>query len=113
MNVLRPVGIFPFLWKVSESAVKIMVPVYVEINEILPTKQLGFRKYHSTTIALLNLTDNIIRSHKEIGVHTLFGSFDQIDYKLLSLKPKYYVFLQKLFRVFKQLSQQQKTESDN
>lgn len=94
---LRPISLLPVLSKVLEKVVSQQVTEYVETCYILPKYQSGFRKYHSTTTALINLVDNIIRAVDKRDAVTLVNvdyskAFDKISHKLLCAKLKYYAF---------------------
>ncbi|KPJ06072.1 putative RNA-directed DNA polymerase from transposon BS [Papilio machaon] len=94
---LRPISVLPFLSKIVEKVVWIQLTDYLENNNILPEFQSGFRKSHSTTTALLDVTDNIISAQDE-GLCTLLvlldfsRAFDCIDISLLLSKMSYYGF---------------------
>ncbi|XP_013147951.1 PREDICTED: uncharacterized protein LOC106110611, partial [Papilio polytes] len=82
---------------IVEKAVWIQLSEYLETNNILPEFQSGFRKGHSTTTALLDVTDNIIAAQDD-GMCTILvlldfsRAFDCIDISLLLSKMVYYGF---------------------
>lgn len=72
---LRPINILPALSKVVEKCVKDQLVPFLETNKILPTMQSGFRKNHSTTSALLNITDDILAASSQ-GKRTILVLLD-------------------------------------
>lgn len=92
---LRPINLLPIMSKVLERIVFLQIYEYICANNILPQNQSGFRRCHSTTTAMLNLTDNIFRSlDKNLSVILISldysKAFDMIDHELLCSKLKYY-----------------------
>nr|CAI5855583.1 unnamed protein product [Callosobruchus analis] len=59
---LRPISLLPTLSKIFERFIYVQLYEYVTTKGILPETQSGFRKEYSTTSALLNVSDFIIRS---------------------------------------------------
>lgn len=59
---LRPISILPALSKVLEKAVSLQIKVHLEIYNILPQFQSGFRANHSCTTAVAHITDDIIKA---------------------------------------------------
>lgn len=96
-NDLRPISILPTLSKIIEKAVLKQMFPFLESNCVLPKLQSGFRKHHSTTTALMNITDDVITA-SEKGLSTILvlldfsRAFDCVDVALLISKLKYYGF---------------------
>ena len=70
--------------KASEVVVKNQIQSYLIGNNLLSTFQSGFRKYHSTTSALLKCVWNM--SNKELTCLTLLDfskAFDSLNHKIL------------------------------
>lgn len=95
---LRPITIIPALSKILEKVVYLQVYDYVIANNnIVSPLQSGFRKGHSTTTVLANITDNILRA-LDAGQATALilldfsKAFDTIDHNLLCAKLTYYGF---------------------
>lgn len=94
---LRPISILPCLSKVLEKVVHAQVSKYIEINNILPVYQSGFRKGHSTTTALSNVVSDFLEAQDK-GQGTILvlldfsRAFDSINRALLYSKLKYYGF---------------------
>lgn len=59
LSDLRPISILPVLSKVIEKIVLKQIENYIEMNNIIPKFQSGFRKGHSTETALLHVTDEL------------------------------------------------------
>lgn len=97
LNDLRPISLLPVLSKILEKIVYKQLAKYFTENNLLPIHQSGFRAGHSTTTALLNLTDNIIR-HSDKHMATVLVSldyskaFDTIDHDLMCAKLNYFGF---------------------
>lgn len=92
---LRPISLLPVMSKILERVAYLQLSNHLISNNILASEQSGFRKDHSTTTALLNLTDNIIRAlDKKLSVLLVAldysKAFDLIDHDLLLAKLKYY-----------------------
>lgn len=97
LSDLRPISLLPVLSKVLEKIVYKQISTYLQQNEIIPNHQSGFRAAHSTSTALLDSTDNIIRAiDKKLA--TIFvaldfsKAFDTIDHRLMCAKLSYYGF---------------------
>ncbi len=68
---------------------------YIDLNNILYDKQFGFRKAHSTQLALTLLNDNITQALDKgescIGVFLdFFKAFDTINHEILTRKLQHY-----------------------
>lgn len=94
---LRPISILTFLSKIVEKAVCTQLTKFLEVNNILPKKQSGFRRCYSTTTALLDVVDDILAA-QDTGEGTILTlldfsrAFDTIDTSLLLSKLSYYGF---------------------
>lgn len=94
---LRPISLLPILSKVLESIVFRQISSYVLENKIIPEHQSGFRKFHSASTSLLNITDNIIRAlDKKLSTVLvsldLSKAFDSINHDLMCAQLIYYGF---------------------
>ena len=94
---LRPISLLPVFSKVLERIVHTQVSLYLKTNNLLPVHQSGFREGHSTSTALLNLNDNIIRAlDKKMAVISVSldysKAFDVLDHDLLCAKLHYIGF---------------------
>lgn len=94
---LRPISILPFMSKIIEKVVCIQLIEYLEGSQILPVRQSGFRKGHSTASALLDVVDEILTSQDE-GKGTILAlldftrAFDSINTTILLSKLTFYGF---------------------
>ena len=106
MQDLRPISLLSVPSKILEKIVHIQIVNYLNLHKILPLHQSGFRKSHSTTTALLNLCDNIIRALDKgravVSVSLDYSkAFDTIDHGLLCAKLFFYGFDENAVAFFK------------
>ena len=93
----RPISVLPVLSKVIERIVHKQTMDYLCRNLLLFSKQSGFRKSHSTTTALLNLTEDLLNGMDK-GLVTGFvaldlkRAFDTVDHGILIEKLRMYGF---------------------
>jgi len=85
---LRPISVLPTLSKVLEKIIDIQLRQYFDTYSILPTCQSGFRKYHSCTTALLNVSDDLLAGRDKgcVSILALLDfskAFDTIDHCLM------------------------------
>ena len=91
----RHVSILPNISKVLERLMYSRLYDFLTKNELLYENQYGFRKFHSTELALLQLFDrvsNALADHKHvIGLFMdLSKAFDTLDHTILIRKLEYY-----------------------
>lgn len=91
----RPISILPTISKMLEKIIYEQLSAFLNNNNILPPTQSGFRANHSTTTALLHVTDELFRardSDKNTCLVLLDYSkaFDTLDSTILCLKLKYF-----------------------
>lgn len=85
---LRPISILPALSKVLERLMEGQLRRHLNVCNILPVKQSGFRSMYSCGTALLNVTDDILRASDNglITVLVLFDfskAFDMLNHEIL------------------------------
>ena len=84
----RPIANVTFLSKVLERIVASQIISYLDVNELIPSEQSGFRRYHSTETLLLRLLSEI-HSAIDRGQVTLLAlfdvssAFDAVDHSIL------------------------------
>ena len=94
-NNYRPVSLLCVLSKVYEKVMYNRLIAFLENFDILFENQFGFRKLHSSYMALMVLTDKLIRSLENgefvIGVYLDFSkAFDTVDHEILLSKLSHY-----------------------
>ena len=87
----RPVTIVPSICKIVEKLVHGQLTSYLTNHHLFSTDQHGFMESHSTSTALLSITDEILRGmdRSELTLLTLIDlsrCFDVVDHKMLVTK---------------------------
>ena len=91
----RPISILPAISKVFERIIFNQIHNYFHVNDLYFCSQYGFRKEHSTELAVLELVDRITqhldKGTTPINVYLdLSKAFDTLDHNILLHKLKYY-----------------------
>ena len=91
----RPVSLLPQFSKILEKIFNNKLDSFIEKYNILSGNQYGFRAKHSTSLALIELLENLSTSidSKNITVGVFIDlkkAFDTIDHSLLIRKLEFY-----------------------
>ena len=91
----RPISILPSFSKITEKLIYTRLDKYLTKNSILHQNQFGFRSKLSTSMALLELIDNLSKSIDDrkltLGVFIdLAKAFDTVDHRVLLSKLQHY-----------------------
>ena len=91
----RPISLLPQFSKILEKLFNVRLDNFIERHSILNNSQYGFRPNMSTSLALLELTEEITsaldKKKSTIGVFIdLKKAFDTIDHTLLLPKLRHY-----------------------
>ena len=87
----RPVSVLSIFSKIYERLMYNRLSEFIELNDILYRLQFGFRKRHSTSVALMVLTDKITKALNDgeyvLGVFLDFSkAFDLVNHEILLRK---------------------------
>ena len=91
----RPISLLSCFNKIFEKAIHKQLISFLERYKLLYIFQFGFRKLHSTTLALIEITDKI-KYHLDKGEYVvglyldLTKAFDTVDHEILLEKMTYY-----------------------
>ena len=96
----RPVSVLPVFSKLLERLMYERITEFIDENEVLYNLQFGFRKNHSTTIALSLLNDKI---SKYLHDGEMFLEFSSISVKLLILWTMAYYYVSSMHMVSEEL----------
>ena len=91
----RPISLVPCLAKIVERIVHKQLYAYFDTNHLFSSTQHGFRRFHSTETALINVTDRVLQGmdHGEISLLVLLDlskCFDVVSHSKLIQKLELY-----------------------
>lgn len=91
MDDYRGLSILPIFSKVFEILLKTQMREYLDMNKLIAARQSGFRSLHSTTTALLKISDDIRRAMNRKMTATILlldftKAFDSVVHKVLCEK---------------------------
>ena len=95
MSNYRPIAILPVFSKILEKIIYHRLYDFLQNKNILTDNQFGFRKKYSTSLAIFNLTESVLKEMEKgnfcIGLFMdLSKAFDTIDHHILLNKLEYY-----------------------
>ena len=93
-NNYRPVSLLSIFSKIFEKMMYKRLVEFLEKQQILYSKQFGFRKKHSTYMPIMLLVDKLVRAMEKgefvLGIFLDFSkAFDTVDHKILFEKLEY------------------------
>lgn len=91
----RPISLLSIFNKIFEKLICKKLLVFLDLNKVLYEFQFGFRTLHSTTLALIDLVDNLRQQLDEgnyvLGIFIdLTKAFDTVDHDILLHKLEFY-----------------------
>ena len=91
----RPISLLSAINKILEKIIHMRLTRFIVKNDILYKYQFGFRRSHSTTLALIDVVDNIRKNlhmgKKVAGVYIDFSkAFDTVNHDILVQKLEHY-----------------------
>ena len=94
-NNYRPISLLPNISKLFDKIMHTRLSKFLEDNKCLFSKQFGFRNKHSTTHALIDLTETIRKSldDNEFACEVFLDlkkAFDTVNHKILLKKLEHY-----------------------
>lgn len=102
----RPISLLPILSKVLEKVMQEQLTNYFNTHDVFSLCQSGFRSFHSTTTALLKVSDDILTAEDK-GENTVLilldysKAFDTLDHNILLLKLRYFGLSENAIKLMK------------
>lgn len=86
-NDLRPINILPAISKALEKIICSQITEYLDANKLADPFQSGFKKYHSTTTAMIHVMDELAEAKDKghLSILTLLDfskAFDSLQYDI-------------------------------
>ena len=117
---LRGISILPTMSKIIEKIMELQLREYLNINNLLPIVQSGFRPGYSCTTALLNIMDDIITASDRGNCTALIlldfsRAFDTLNHEILLNILKYIGLSENAVEMFRNYlsNREQKVRLDN
>jgi hypothetical protein len=87
----RPISLLSLFGKLIEKLIYFQVITYIEANDLLPSRQSGFRRNYSTETALLHFSQGIFNAMSEKKIRVVLSldfskAFDTVDHEILLSK---------------------------
>ena len=87
----RPISLLPLFGKLLEKVIAKRLSKFLDENEILTSRQFGFRKSHNTEFAAVNLYDHFLsKMDKKESTCSIFldlaKAFDSVNHQILLAK---------------------------
>lgn len=106
LSDLRPISVLPAGSKLLEKMIQVQMIKYLNVNNIIPIYQSGFRKGHSCTTALLKITNDIVEGFDNSKCTAMIlldmsKAFDSINFELLLAKLSHYNFSERSVNWFR------------
>ena len=84
----RPISMLPIFSKIVEQVMLSRLKIFLETNQIISEQQYGFQKTKSTTLAVLDLLNNIVESFENKSVCSVVfldfaKAFDTVNHNIL------------------------------
>ena len=96
----RPISLLPAISKIFEKVIHLQINEHFLANDLFYSGQYGFRTFHSTELATMELVDRLIfetdKGNTPLNIYLdLSKAFDTIDHHILLQKLNYYGFKDK------------------
>ena len=91
----RPISLLPLFAKIFEKVIKHRITIFLDDNNLITDNQFGFRKFHSTELAVVDIQNTLLRNLDNNKLTcTIFldlaKAFDSVDHAILIKKLERY-----------------------